>query len=1025
MNSREEKAGRQTTRREFLAESAAAGLMVMAPARAASPRGGEVASSIADRLKEFFLNPPQASKPMTRWWWFGGAVTPEEITRELTMMRDAGLRGIELQPLYPVAVDDPARGIRHIRYFSPEWFDLLRHTVRETRRLGLQFDFTLGSGWPYGGPFIPDPLAARKVEVLVHDAEGPGDFSWNLSRLLSGPWSVAGGAIVAAVATPVADSGQLDVSRSVVISDRLKGEFEVAGEGQRLEWKVPAGRWKIMLFAEGPTGEQVSVPSLGMEGFVIDHFSRPSLDLFLRAAGDRTLEELRPLASPPFHSVFCDSFEVWGADWTTGFMEEFSRRRGYDLAPYLPALYQDGGELTPHVRYDYHLTLSDLMLENFFAPLGEWAHRHGMTARIQAHGAMADTLHGYGLADIPEAEDGFFFAEEGWTDRCSVNTAHRRLASSAGHLYGKPIISAESYTWLRMPLHTVTLEMMKGATDSTFLDGINQIVNQGYSYSPPQAGEPGWVFYAETNVNHTNIWWRHYKYLAGYIQRAAALLQQGVALNPVAVYAPLADVFAQCELGALLVDGEIEARLGKSIPGQTTLLLELRRAGYDFDLINDDALQRVARVEAGKLRAGTGVYSVVIVPEVVFMPPESLECLAEFAQAGGCLIFLGRLPEAAPGFKDREARTRQLRAQLETIFGMAPVSAETVYFCVKGQASLAADRAALLRRLGVALAPDFKILPSGAEPQAEVQAARESVGFLHRRSGDSDVYFLSNISAVERRFRARFNVGRRAPECWMPETGAVLESLVFEHVDLPRGQFTDVEISLAPFESCFIVFGEARSPVLTRSNFPGPLHFEKAGGRVHVQGLAAQAGAYEVVDAKGKKHRLAIHGVPDPIPLDGPWRLRLGDRSATPLDRLQSWTDLAEGKDYSGWGTYETEFEAPDLASGVEWVLDLGEVHETAEARLNGKPLGAAWKGSRKLNCSAALRKGSNHLVVEVGNLWIQHVHAQPKPDLRALEETFGVRWPHYGEIEPKQIPPSGLLGPVRLVGLKRISVVI
>ena len=1013
------------TRRDFLAGSAAGGLSLVlasAPPANGTPQAG---SSAASGLRESFLNPPQAAKPMTRWWWFGGAVTPEEITRELTMMRDAGLRGVELQPLYPVAVDDPQRGIHNVAYFSPEWFDLLRHTLRETQRLGLQFDFTLGSGWPYGGPFIPDSLAARKLEVLTEDAVGPGDFSWQLSRLLSAPWAAGGGSIVAAVATPVEDSGKLDVRRSVLISDRVRGDFQVAGEGQGLEWKVPPGRWKVMLFVEGPTGELVSVPSIGMEGYVIDHFSRPALDLFLEAAGDRTLEELRALASPPFHSVFCDSFEVWGADWTPRFMEEFARRRGYDLAPYLPALYQEAGELTPHVRYDYHLTLSDLMLENLFAPLREWARHRSMTLRLQAHGAMADTLRGYGLADIPEAEDGYFFAEEGWTDRYSVNIAHRRLASSAGHLYGKPIVSAESYTWLRMPLHMVTLEMMKGATDSSCLDGINQIVNQGYSYSPPGAGEPGWVFYAETNVNHTNIWWRHYKYLAGYIQRAAALLQQGVALNPVAVYAPLADVFAQCELGALLVDGEIEARLGKSIPGQTTLLLELRRAGYDFDLINDDALQRIAQVEAGKLRAGTGVYSLVIVPEVAFMPPESLARLAEFARAGGCLMFLGRLPEAAPGLQDREARTAQLRAQLETIFGMAPPSADTVYVCGKGQVSLAPDRAVLLRRLGVALPPDFKILPTGADPQSDVHAARESVGFLHRRSGETDVYFLSNISAAEHRFRARFNAGHRAPECWMPETGAVLESLVFEHVDLPRGKFTEVEISLAPFESCFIVFGEERSPVLTRSNFPGPLHFKKAGGRVHVHGLAAQAGEYEVVDAKGKKHRLAIRGVPDPVPLNGPWRLSLAGRPAITLDRLQSWTELAAGKDYSGWGTYETTVELPSLHGGMEWVLDLGAVHETAEAVLNGQALGAAWKGQRRLSCGNALRPGSNSIIIQVGNIWIQQMQAQPKPDLKALQLTYGVRWPHYGEIPPKAIPPSGLLGPVRLVPLKRFEVVL
>src|SRR5262245_18238301 len=78
------------------------------------------ASSASDlaRLDELFRDPPLAARPMTRWWWFGGAVTLEEITRELTFMRDAGLGGAEIQPLYPLAVDDPSRGIRNVRYFT-------------------------------------------------------------------------------------------------------------------------------------------------------------------------------------------------------------------------------------------------------------------------------------------------------------------------------------------------------------------------------------------------------------------------------------------------------------------------------------------------------------------------------------------------------------------------------------------------------------------------------------------------------------------------------------------------------------------------------------------------------------------------------------------------------------------------------------------------------------------------------------------------------------------------------------------
>src|SRR5579883_2030066 len=121
--------------------------------------------------------------------------------------------------------------------------------------------------------------------------------------------------------------------------------------------------------------------------------------------------------------------------------------------------------------------------------------------------------------------------------------------SSAACFVGRPSLSETCHLMRVLYVASsaalmVTLEQMKGATDSSFLDGINQIVNQGYSYSPPQVGEPGWVFYASTMVNHNNIWWRHYKHLAAYIQRAAALLLKGVSINPIAVYVPLADIYA-------------------------------------------------------------------------------------------------------------------------------------------------------------------------------------------------------------------------------------------------------------------------------------------------------------------------------------------------------------------------------------------------------------------------------------------------------------------------------------------------
>lgn len=997
------------TRREFLLGATRAGLALTAgPALgdgsplSSTPKSVDASQprEIAE-LKRIFLNPPHDAKPMTRWWWFGGAVRPEEITRELTLMRDAGLRGIELQPVYPLAVDDPERGIRNIRYFTSEWFNLLHHTLRETKRLGLQFDFTLGSGWPFGGPFIPDGLAAHKIQVLEKSATGPGNFSWPFHPLLTGE-----GRVFTAVAIPALDSGALDLSRSVVITEHLRGQ-------SGLRWDVPPGRWSVMLFMDSLTGQQVKRPTIGMEGYVIDHFREDALSLFLDAVGNRTVNELRTAANPPFNSIFCDSLEVYGADWTPRFMQEFQKRRGYDLTPYLPALWQEAGAETPHIRYDYHQTLSDLMMENFFGPLGEWSRSHGMTARVQAHGAMGDVMRGYGLADIPEGEEGAL------ADRYSVIIDHRRLASSAGHLYQKPVISCESYTWLRQPLFMVTLEQMKGATDSSFLDGINQIVNQGYSYSPPQVGEPGWVFYASTMVNHNNIWWRHYKHLAAYIQRAAALLLKGVSINPIAVYVPLADIYAHYGLGSLTIDTEIQRRLGLE------LFLDLRRAGYDFDLINDDALARISAVQGGTLQAGTAAYSVVIVPGARYMPLESLNQLARFVRDGGLLIFMARQPEAAPGLKNQESRMSELHRTLGSIWNNREPLMNSIQNSGKGKAALVAGRAEVLKAIEAELPADFKIVAAGDSSEEAHRLAVENVGFTHRRAGSTDFYFLSNVSHFTHDLRVQFNVGHRVPQRWNPEGHTIEETLAFDYVELSRGKVTEVQIHLDPQESCFIVFGSSGRPVLTRTNCSGPLRIERLDNGTSVTGMAAQNDEYFMVDTRGKTHRVAVKDLPKPVPVQGPWRLTLGDQAAVSLDRLQSWMDLPEGRNFSGWGNYEATFEVQELPSGVDWVIDLGAVHETAEVFLNGTELGAAWKGFRRLPCGNALKQGPNHLKVEVGNLWIQKVESLPKPDYKPVAETFGIRWGTYGESKPPSLPPSGLLGPVRLVPSKRVAFVV
>jgi hypothetical protein len=481
------------------------------------------------------------------------------------------------------------------------------------------------------------------------------------------------------------------------------------------------------------------------------------------------------------------------------------------------------------------------------------------------------------------------------------------------------------------------------------------------------------------------------------------------------VYLPLADLFAQFGAGGIHIDVEAEALL------DADLFAGLRRAGYDFDLVHDHALVTLATVEGGALRAGTGRYPVVIVPAARFMSPESAERLAELVRAGGHVIVLERLPEGAAGLREREVRSARVRRALEGLWGRPPAPGE-VAEAGDGTAMVAETGAAVLARLGAVLPPDFRIVEPVEGAGARRKVAVENVGFVHRREGGCDWYFVANVSSHTQALRVAFAVGHRAPELLDLEAGTVVSPPVYDYVTFGGRPATEVELRLDPFESCVVAFATAHDPPLvTRTDWPGRLRLARAADAIEATGLAAANGEYVFRLVSGRVHRLVVEDVPSPRPIPGPWTLTLGEGTPIPLDELRSWTELPEGHAYSGWATYATEFDGPEVSEGVEWVLDLGTVHETAEVVLNGEGLGAAWKGLRRVACGGALRPGRNHLRVEVANLWIHDMAARPAPDLRALEETFGIRWGRYGEVPPETLPPAGLLGPVRLLALKRV----
>ena len=262
---------------------------------------------------ELIKNPPADAKGWTRWWLYGCAVTKEEITRHLSFMKDAGIGGVEIQVIYSLHKDDTDKGIKNIDYFSPEFFEVMNHTVETAGNLGIGVDFTLGSFWPYGGPFITRDMAPQSVTPIQIDVCGPRKFSFDFTTRICGE-------IVGAI------MGKMEKGRMVEESIRdIRNEIQpkylfVWQWGEELkEIDVPEGNWKIVVFVLAEYRQTLPAPAPNAGGFAIDHCRKDIAQYFFETAGGPIVEKL---GRGKINSFFCDSIEVSGHNWTEGLFEE-------------------------------------------------------------------------------------------------------------------------------------------------------------------------------------------------------------------------------------------------------------------------------------------------------------------------------------------------------------------------------------------------------------------------------------------------------------------------------------------------------------------------------------------------------------------------------------------------------------------------------------------------------------------------------------------------------------------------------
>jgi hypothetical protein len=704
-----------------------------------------------------------------------------------------------------------------------------------------------------------------------------------------------------------------------------------------------------------PSGDKVKRPAPGNEGPAIDVFSRAATEHYLRDIAERLT-----VSRGALRSYFHDSFEYTG-DGSPELLDAFQRKRGYDLKLELPALAGRGDpDHVARVKSDYRQTMDEMLLENFVSQLTAWSHARGSLMREQAHGSPGNLLDLYAATDIPETE---IFGPIGGAD---ADPLINKFASSAAHVAGRPLASAESFTWMGEHF-SGTLDEAKHAADLLFTAGINHLVYHGTAYSPPDAAWPGWEFYASTEFNPRNAWWPDLPAFNAYVARVQSVLQRGRASNDVLLYWPVWDNWH--DAAGMRMDFRVHNPMwlyGKPVGDVAKYLWT---SGYGFDFVSDRQLAADISASSGRLHSSGGDYRVIVVPPTEHMPPATLERLLTLAHDGATVVFVTRLPADVPGLSHLDDQ----RARLATALRQVALS----------EPSANGTQRAAVGRGQVLVAPTAQVALDLQGVRRERLSDVAGVTLIRRRRSDGYDYFVAN--------HGRDSVAGWVPIATRAAAVAIMDPLTsrsgLAHSRAARDGETELRLEIAP--------GESRILRTFDRTFDAP--------------VSAPRWRYERASAP-------------PTRVAGPWSvsfLRGGPvlPSAFASDSTVVWTGRGDddADRFAGTARYTARFDAPVKASG--YVLDLGRVAESARVRLNGKEIGVLIAHPFRIRIDS-LKARDNLLEIDVTNVSANRV--------RDLDRR-GVQWKIFHDINYVGIDykpfdashwpvrTSGLTGPVTL----------
>lgn len=929
-------------------------------------------------------------KPWSRWWWLGSIGDEKSLTAEMEKYAANGLGGLEITPIYGVRGHED----QFVPFLSPTWMRHFEHVLAEGRRLGLGIDLATGTGWPFGGPWLDDADAAH---YLAHHT-----YTVSAGARLTEPVAFMQRELIRYAGprrTPIADLEQpiaanpnlqelaIDQVRfpqplpivSVMAfpssGDPLDLTAHVQPNGE-LDWTAPAdrGSWTVYALFQGQHGKMVERAGPGGEGYALDHLSSSALQRYLQKF-DTAFASYQTDGLRAFYN---DSYEVddasGEADFTPEFFEEFSRRRGYDLRTRLPDLFATTEtDASNRVLSDYRETISDLLLENFTTPWRKWANAHGALTRNQPHGSPANVVDLYAASDIPEQEGNGLLA--------------MKLASSAAHLTGKKLTSAETATWLNEHFLS-TLSELKSTVDTFLLGGINHNCYHGTAFSPPDEPWPGFQFYASVELNPTNPFWDDLAIVNAYVTRAQSFLQSGKPDEDVLLYYNIHDRWAQRGDGHMPHFGHGQNPVGVTA---ADVAADLRELGLGFDYVSDRLLANVAisstpstngpgaPARPGRLTSADASYRAIVVPATSFMPESTLEHLIRLADGGAIILVLKQLPQDAPGIHERRDAFSRLLARI-----------------TENAADQNGITAAKVGAGEFLIGPHLEALLAHRPDLAGETMNTLGLEYVRRVTEDGCFYFIVNRS-------------ERIVDGWVPLHTSAESAALFDPMTASAGvpAFrtsrtgpSHVYLQLSPDESCIVQLHRT-----------APVNHQRSWSYWQPSGEAE--------------------------PLSGEWSVefvRGGPAlpSSTKVAALRSWTEFGgeAAQAFSGTATYTLEFPRP-AGDAAAWQLDLGAVANSARVKLNGHEIAALVQAPWRVVVPADSLRERNTLQIEATNLAANRIADLDRRDV-PWKKFYNVNMParlrentgRDGLFTAAHWKPraSGLLGPVTLAPVRRLD---